>query len=129
MHLAKEDPASQQIMCCKCCVYLQVIAAHSDCLTKILRFSLIERLRPLTAIGTINRSCSHFCDAVERVISVCNPARSSGTAHGSKGTGQGRPGAAQSEPLTQEHLIAMASNEEFSRAIDECNTSFNKVRQ
>lgn len=88
---------------------MQVIEAHDECLTKILRFSFIERLRPLTAIGIISRSCSHFCESIDKALVSCC-------------------GASTGVSLTKENLLAIANNPSFARAVKDCAASFNKVR-
>jgi hypothetical protein len=87
----------------------QVIEAHDECLTKILRFSFIERLRPLTAIGIISRSCSHFCESIDKALVTCC-------------------GASTGVSLTKENLLAIANNPSFARAVQDSDASFNKVR-
>lgn len=110
----------------------QVITAHDECLMRVLRFSLIERLRPLTAIGTINRACSHFCDAIDKAVARCRSADATASSGGSNGWLPGASasgGAAAGAPLTKEQLLAIAADSHFRRAVDECDAAFTKVRR
>lgn len=88
---------------------MQVIEAHDVCLARILRFSLIERLRPLTAFGIINRACGQFCDAADRCI----------TAAGAT------PGRAA---LNEAQLLELAGDGSFRKAVSDSSASFDKVR-
>ena len=104
---------------------MQVITAHDECQGKVLRFSFIDRMRPLHAIGAINRSCKDFCSAIDKAALAAHSDEPA--AQGSNGS-PGPPGSrSEQPPLSPQRLAAMGQDRTFLAAVKRSSAEFDKV--
>jgi hypothetical protein len=111
---------------------MQVMHAHRQCLTKVLRFGLLEDLKTLKTIGTINHCCTHFCTAISDAMvgySIAEPAPRSGT----DGKGGLYPAARLRSTTSKTEaaagdLAALFDTPNFQKSICRFQDTFGKVR-
>jgi hypothetical protein len=106
--------------------------AHRQCLIKLLRYGLLEDLKTLKLIGTINHCCTHFCTAISDAVhghSVVKAAAQTGA----EGTGALYPSACLKAATSEAEAAAsgladLFDTPDFQRSVCRFQDTFGKVR-